>query len=64
MLTKNEEDINTDFMFVSLYRFICTEAGEGAGEARFDIGTNIVIGTQNRKQLFPPVPMPGLKPNW
>ena len=21
--------INTDFMFVSLYRFICTEAGEG-----------------------------------
>jgi hypothetical protein len=23
MLTKNEEDINTDFMFVSLYRFIC-----------------------------------------
>lgn len=26
MLTRNEEDINTDFMFVSLYRFICTEA--------------------------------------
>lgn len=26
---QNEEDINTDFMFVSLYRFICTEAGEG-----------------------------------
>ena len=22
MLTRNEEDINTDFMFVSLYRFV------------------------------------------